>query len=188
VLRVRQPSDAALTEALLRFSRLEPTYPELGASLDESLPPGYHHGRSSITLGRGDEVWAAACAALDQWQAHRGAGVRVFPADAPLEAGATVALSVRIGPVVDVFGCRIVQVVDEADRYGFAYGTLPGHPERGEESFVLERTEQGSVTFTVTVFAQGAQLLTRLAQPLTSAVSHQYIDRYLRSLRRACCS
>ena len=142
MLRVRQPSDAALTEALLRFSRLEPTYPELGASLGESLPPGYHHGRSSIALGRGDEVWTAACAALDQWQAHRGAGVRVFPADAP-EAGATVALCVRIGPVVDVFGCRIVQVVDEADRYGFAYGTLPGHPERGEESFVLERTEPG---------------------------------------------
>jgi uncharacterized protein (UPF0548 family) len=188
VLRLRQPSDAVLTEALLTFSRLEPTYPDLGASLGETLPPGYHHGRSSIALGRGDEVWAAARAALDQWRAHTGAGVGVHPADAPLAAGGTVALSVRIGPVVDVFGCRIVQVVDEADRYGFAYGTLPGHPERGEESFVLDRNEPGSVTFTVTVFAQGAQLVTRLAQPLTSAVSRRYFGRYLRSLRSACCS
>ncbi len=127
-------------------------------------------------------------AALDQWRAHTGAGVRVFPADAPLEAGTTVALSVRLGPVVDVFGCRIVQVVDEPDRYGFAYGTLPGHPERGEESFILDRTGDSAVTFTVTVFAQGAQLVTRLAQPLTSAVSSRYIGRYLRSLRGACCS
>ena len=188
MLRVRQPSDAALAEALLRFSRLEPTYPDLGASLGETLPPGYHHGRSSIALGRGAEVWDAARAAVDQWRAHTGAGVRVFPADAPPEAGATVALSVRLGPVVDVFGCRIVQVVDEPDRHGFAYGTLPGHPERGEESFILDRTEDGAVTFTVTVFAQGAQLITRLAQPLTNAVSSRYIDRYLRSLRRACCS
>jgi len=188
VLRARQPSDAFLSEALLAFRRLEPTYPDLGASLGETLPAGYHHGRSSIALGQGDEVWATARSALDQWRAHTGAGVRVFPADAPLEAGATVALCVRIGPVVDVFGCRIVRVVDEADRYGFAYGTLPGHPERGEESFMLDRTEHGSVTFTVTVFAQGAQLVTRLAQPLTSAVSRHYIGRYLRSLRCACCS
>jgi uncharacterized protein (UPF0548 family) len=35
--------------------------------------------------------------------------------------------------------CRIVYVIDEPDRRGFAYGTLPGHPERGEEAFIISR-------------------------------------------------
>jgi uncharacterized protein (UPF0548 family) len=29
--------------------------------------------------------------------------------------------------------CRVVYVLDEPERRGFAYGTLPGHPESGEE-------------------------------------------------------
>ena len=33
--------------------------------------------------------------------------------------------------------CRVVYVVDEPDRRGFAYGTLPGHPESGEELFLV---------------------------------------------------
>lgn len=37
--------------------------------------------------------------------------------------------------------CRIVYVVDERAervRFGFGYGTLRGHAERGEESFIVE--------------------------------------------------
>ena len=37
--------------------------------------------------------------------------------------------------------CRIVYVIDEqgsSERYGFAYGTLPDHMERGEERFTVE--------------------------------------------------
>jgi uncharacterized protein (UPF0548 family) len=30
--------------------------------------------------------------------------------------------------------------VDEPGRRGFAYGTLPGRPETGEEAFVVEKT------------------------------------------------
>jgi uncharacterized protein (UPF0548 family) len=37
--------------------------------------------------------------------------------------------------------CRIVYVLDDIQpvrRFGFAYGTLPGHAERGEERFSIE--------------------------------------------------
>ena len=37
--------------------------------------------------------------------------------------------------------CRIVYVVDEAGpvtKFGFAYGTLPGHAGTGEERFLVE--------------------------------------------------
>ena len=49
-----------------------------------------------------------------------------------------------IGPVQMVVPCRIVSVFKEVDSFGFAYGTLPGHPERGEESFVLERRDDAT--------------------------------------------
>ena len=42
---------------------------------------------------------------------------------------------VHLGPVRAP--CRVVYVVDEPDRRGFAYGTLPGHAESGEERFVV---------------------------------------------------
>ena len=37
--------------------------------------------------------------------------------------------------------CRAVCSVDTADCQGFAYGTLPGHPERGEETFTVQLTQ-----------------------------------------------
>ena len=45
--------------------------------------------------------------------------------------------------------CRVASVVDEPNRFGFAYGTLPIHPEQGEQSFIVERDEGGKVTFTL---------------------------------------
>ena len=42
---------------------------------------------------------------------------------------------VHLGPVQAP--CRVVYVVDEPDRRGFAYGTLPGHAESGEELFLV---------------------------------------------------
>ena len=40
---------------------------------------------------------------------------------------------------------RVVYVIDEPNRKGFAYGTLDGHPESGEESWIVDQTDDGSV-------------------------------------------
>src|SRR5262245_5631134 len=61
------------------------------------------------------------------------------------EPGAVVVTGLRLGGVWVLFPCRVVWTVDEADRGGFADGTLPGHPESGEEAFVVERDEAGAV-------------------------------------------
>jgi hypothetical protein len=63
-------------------------------------------------------------------------------ADDPLVVGTNVAMSAPL-PVgfVDVT-CRVVAVIDEANRYGFAYGTLPVHPETGEEAFMIVRDDK----------------------------------------------
>jgi uncharacterized protein (UPF0548 family) len=77
-----------------------------------------------------------------------------------------------------------VHVIDEPTRQGFAYGTLPGHPERGEEAFVLDRHGDGSVSFTVTAFSRPATLLAKLGGPVGHLVQNLMTDRYLGSLSR----
>ena len=65
----------------------------------------------------------------------------------------------RAGPFVLVIPCRIVYVVDQERCFGFAYGTLPGHPESGEERFVVEETEGGEALLRMTAFSRPDVLL-----------------------------
>ena len=67
-------------------------------------------------------------------------------------------------------------------RRGFAYGTLPGHPESGEEAFVIERHDDDTVSFTITAFSRHATRLARVAGPLGRAAQRRITARYLRSL------
>src|SRR4051794_8053903 len=108
------------------------TYEEIGATTGE-LPAGYGHTRRRMRVGDGDHVFARASEALLSWQMHRRSGLSVV-ADGHVSLDSTVVLGLGYRLVI-VIPCRIVYVVDEPRRRGFAYGTLPDHPEQGEESF-----------------------------------------------------
>lgn len=74
--------------------------------------------------------------------------------------------------------------MDEPDRVGFAYGTLPGHPECGEQSFVVTRDETGAVWFTIRAFSRPARWFSRLGAPVTRVLQRLATRRYLRALTR----
>ena len=67
---------------------------------------------------------------------------------------------------------------DSADHAGYAYETLPGHPERGREAFYVTRGE-GLVEFTVMAFSQPALWYSRLGGPVTRIVQNRYTNKYL---------
>jgi uncharacterized protein (UPF0548 family) len=178
VFRLRAP-DARHLSHFLAHERTSPlTYTEVGASLRDPMPSGYHHVRTSTTLPGGAARWDHACDGIRAWAAHAGAGVRVAPDHAPIEEGTVVAVIVRLGPAVALGACRIVQVVDEPDRYGFAYGTLPGHPEEGEESFLLTR-DGDTIRFEIAAFSRPHDLLTKLGGPVARAVQRRATQQYL---------
>ena len=77
---------------------------------------------------------------------------------------------------------RVVYVVDEGGRKGFAYGTLPGHPESGEEAFVVDLGQDGRVTLTISAFSRPSSLLARWGGPLSRGVQRWVTDRYLRAV------
>jgi uncharacterized protein (UPF0548 family) len=183
VFRLRAPDSEHLSHFLARERTSPLTYAEVGASFDPELPAGYHHVRAGTDLGRGDAVWDRACAAIRAWAAHRGAGMTVVPADAPIAEGTTVGVLTKLGPMCVLAACRIVRVVDEADRFGFAYGTLPSHPEEGEEHFLVTRTTDGAVRFDVAAFSRPHDLLTKLGGPIPRRLQARATRRYLQGMR-----
>jgi uncharacterized protein (UPF0548 family) len=162
----------------------ELTYAERGATRGD-LPAGYRHVRRRDRLGTGVATFERASEALLTWQMHRGAGLTVL--SAPPRASVDSVVVTRLGPPVVgvVVPCRVVYVVDEPRRRGFAYGTLPGHPATGEESFLVEWDEDDSVALAIRAFSRPATLVARLGGPVTRAVQGWVTGGYVRALRRA---
>jgi uncharacterized protein (UPF0548 family) len=153
------------------------TYSEVGATAREPLPAGYHHVRVARSLGVVD--FDAVSEALMTWQMQERSGVRRVTGPPRATLGADVTFRF-LGQKVP---CRVVDVVDEPDRRGFAYGTLPGHPETGEERFAVERDPAtGEVTAVVTAFSNPALWRTRLAGPLGRLLQRTMTQRYLKAL------
>ena len=178
-----RPTAADLDAVLARESDLDLTYTEVGATAGK-LPAGYAHHRRRGVLGRGDEVFRRARRGIERWVAHRSLGLRLVPAMPPIVAGTTVLVDVPLGPVHGVALTRIVYVVDDEDRFGFAYGTLPTHPEEGEEAFVVTRAPTGEIVFEVVAFSRPRHPLVRAAGPLARAAQRQAARRYLRGMQR----
>lgn len=158
------------------------TYSEVGASVGP-LPPGYSHVRRTAVIGQGPDDFARASDALLRWEVPRRAGLQVTASEPRAVVGAVVEVVLRIGPVGFRAPCRVVLVIDEPTVQGFAYGTLPGHPERGEELFQVRLEPDGSVHLDVVAFSRPARWYSRLGAPVTKVVQARVTDRYLRALR-----
>ena len=69
--------------------------------------------------------------------------------------------------------CRIVYVVDEegpVTRFGFAYGTLPGHAGAGEERFLVEWDRaSGEVWYDILAFSRPHVFLSPAGLPVHAA-------------------
>jgi len=113
---------------------------------------------------------------------HRRAGVRVRASSKEVGPGEVAILRLGIGPLGVDAPVRVVYVVEEPNRRGFAYGTLPGHPESGEEAFVVELHNAGVVTFTITAFSRPATRLARAGGPLGRAIQSWVTHRYLQAV------
>ena len=156
------------------------TYDQVGAT-KALLPTGYHHLRRSLLLPRTADFERAADDLLS-WQVPLRAGLSVRASSWLVEAESVVALRLGIGRAALSIPCRVVYAERTTTRCRYAYGTLRGHPERGEESFDLERRPDGKVLFTVTAFSRPGTWLAQAGGPLGRSVQHTIAGRYLRAL------
>lgn len=156
------------------------TYAEVGATAT-TLPTGYHHLDLTAPIGKGRRRFEQAGDAVLRWGMLRGAGLGVrVDADsdiAAVDAVARVRLGVLSAP------CRVVYVVSEPDRRGFAYGTLAGHPESGEELFSVRYDPADETVYAqVRAFSRPATWWIRAAGPLGRLAQRTIAKRYLRAV------
>jgi uncharacterized protein (UPF0548 family) len=165
ILALRQPIESVLKQYVLAQAGEQFTYPEVGASAGDP-PEGYDHDTVRRELGRGDDVFRAAEDAVGKWAHFETGWTRIYPPDAEVIRGQTVAVLARVYGLWSVHACRIIEVIHEKNRRGFIYGTLPGHGETGEERFLVERRDDGSVWYEINAFFRPFDWRVRVLWPL----------------------
>ena len=179
------PLEEVNRDRLLAAARVAaPTYDHVGSTLDPERWAAPAMRVRHRTVGRGPAAFAAARQALRTWVPQRGIGATVEPEGQAVVTGATVLIVLRRGPLHVVAPDRIVGVVDEPRRSGYAYGSLPGHPERGEESFLVEHLDDDTVRASIRVQAGPGTLPAHAVAPLVRAVQHAALDGYLAAIAR----
>jgi uncharacterized protein (UPF0548 family) len=180
---VRRPTTSDLARVVGAQATSELTYAERGATLG-SPPPGYRHDQWNADLGGYDEAtFDRLGAAIWHWQVQRGAGLTIYPAG-PARPGLTFVLSFRVSGVYVVAAGRVVYLTREPGRLGFAYGTLPQHPEQGEEAFHVVR-DGSRIVLQITAFSRPRHPLARAGAPVTRLVQVRMNKAYLQSMRAA---
>jgi uncharacterized protein (UPF0548 family) len=166
MLLVRKPGIELRRRFLDTQSKLEFTYPEVGATAG-ILPDNYAIDHTRVALGEGQNVFLSAKRGLESWQQFRLGWLEVWPRETPIRAGETVVVAARVFGVWSLNSALIVYVVDDSSelisRFGFAYGTLPGHVEAGEERFLVEWDKSDDrVWYDILAFSRPRHILTRL--------------------------
>lgn len=165
------------------------SYREVAFTRRGATPPGYRADHNRVQLGEGRAAFARAVEAVRSWKMFDLGWVSVHPAAAPIEPGTTVAVRCRHFGFWSLHACRIVYRVDEEGsvvRFGFAYGTLPEHAERGEERFIVEwHHEDNSVWYEIQAFSRPNQPLARLLSPLARFLQKRFVRSSQRAMARA---
>lgn len=160
------------------------TYAEVGATRG-AMPAGYHHQDLRRRLGRGRDDFRRFGEAVLAYRMQRGLHLLAEAQTPRAEPGARVTVRLGIGRFGVLAPCRVVYVVDEEDRRGFAYGTLPGHPASGEELFAVEYDRATATVYgVVRAFSRPAAWYTRLGGPVARAVQRLAAEAYVMALRR----
>jgi uncharacterized protein (UPF0548 family) len=189
VILLRKPSDARIGRFLDDQRSLPFSYPEVGASRD-GAPPGYPLNQLRGRLGAGPEMFARAVEALRRWKMYETGWTKLCWPDAPITEGTVVGVLGRHFGLCSLNACRIVYVIEEEasllKRYGFAFGTLSGHVEWGEERFTVEwHRAEDSVFYEVFAFARPAHPLASVGPPFVRLVQRQFAAASLRAMTAA---
>lgn len=183
MLLLNKPSVEFLGRFLDAQSRLGFSYEAVGATRADP-PRGFVVDHTRIRLGEGELVFGAGIEALRRWTQFRLGWVEAWPSESPIRQGEVVAVLARISLFWWLNACRIIYVVDEPHRFGFAYGTLPDHAESGEERFMIEWDQaDNSVWFDILAFSRPNHMLTRLAYLWVRRCQKRFAREAVASLR-----
>jgi uncharacterized protein (UPF0548 family) len=175
VLLLSKPTSRQVESFLIAQRTEEFSYSEQGASRQQA-PAGFTVDHNRIQLGEGVEDFNRAKRAIDAWKMFDLTWVNLSPSQGPIHRGANVAVVVSHLGFWSMNAARIVYVIDErgsSQTYGFAYGTLRDHGERGEERFTVEFHSDQTVWYDLYAFSRPSPLA-RLAYPYTRHLQRRF--------------
>lgn len=166
---LRAPTDDDVRRLLERARRGPLSYDArwIGATLRGEHPPAFFSDRASAVVGRGVEAFRRAAGAIRAWRMFDGGWTKLHDPSTPIVVGEQVAIIIPTLGVHAVAVSRVVHVVDEPRRFGFAYGTTLEHMECGEELFLVEHRPNDEVVYELTAFSRPEHPLLWLGLPFT---------------------
>jgi uncharacterized protein (UPF0548 family) len=183
---LRKPPAERIRVFLAREGERAYSYRAVGATRGEA-PAGYDLDQNRTRLGQGRSVFDAASRAVRHWRMFPSPWTEIDPADSPIVAGGVVAVLAHVFGFWWLNACRIVYVIEEGNptrRFGFAYGTLPGHVESGEERFAVEMDDEDVVWYDVRAFSRPRHWLVRLGYPLARRLQARFARESQAAMRR----
>jgi uncharacterized protein (UPF0548 family) len=171
---------------LRRAATRDFSYPEVGATRGTLPVVGYDNDHNRVKLGEGAQIFRRAAAALRSWEMFNLGWVRVSDPSTPIRVDATAAVLIRHFGFWSLNAARIIYVIDEDRRFGFAYGTLRDHSETGEERFCVEWDEESdSVYYDILAFSRPRQWHARLGKPLARMLQRKFVRESKLAMQRA---
>ena len=150
-------------------------------------PKGYVADHNRVELGKGVETFERAKRAVRNWKMFDMPWVDLCWPDTPVEPGGNVAVLLSHLGFWSLNACRIVYVIDEhgsSEKYGFAYGTLPDHGERGEERFTVEFNSDQTVWYDLYAFSR-PKTFARLAYSYTRLLQKRFAKDSKAAMQKA---
>ncbi|ADV66241.1 DUF1990 family protein [Deinococcus maricopensis] len=182
---LRRPTAARVAAFRARAEAAGWSYAPVGGTRAGGPVRGYFLDRREVVLGHGEAVFARARRALRGWAPFAGGWPALCGTPAPVAPGVTVVLRVRTLGVYSLVANRVVYVVDEPRRFGFAYGALHGHVAAGEELFSVTHGADDAVRFSLLAFSRPQATLAYLGAPVMRAVQRRVGRAYARAMLNA---
>jgi uncharacterized protein (UPF0548 family) len=184
MISLRCPSEDQITRLFHSLDAADFSYPHIGATKHQ-MPNGYNIDRHASVIGHGEADFESARQAIRDWKPFDLPWITTFPQAAPAQG-------TMIAVVAQLFGLwwtnvsRVIYTVDESDRFGFAYGTLPHHAESGEELFLVERSlKTDEIHYHITAFSRPRHPLARLGYPFSRGAQKRFGRGSIEAMKRA---
>ena len=182
-----RPGIREIEEFIKDSQSLPLSYAQVG--LANHSPSHFRIDEAFGVIGRGNAAFEQAKLALREWRHFELGWVELFPENASIEAGTTVAVLIHHFGLWSLNGCRVVyELGDRPDdtSFGFAYGTLTNHAEMGEEIFQVSISQESEeVSYSIRAASKPRAALARIGYPITRMLQARFRRESIAAMQRA---
>lgn len=190
-----RPSEGVIESFIASQAKLDLTYSTIGCTREPDASNQVINGlvkdHNRIKLGEGQQCFERAKLAVKRWEMFNLGWVHIANPNASIETGTVACVVANSFGLWSLNACRIVYVINETDdgkqsRFGFGYGTLPGHAAKGEERFCVQwNHDDDSVWYDLLAYSSSQSLVAKLAYPVMRRFQKRFGRDSLRSMFRA---